>query len=67
MEDQIIDEDGVIIDSRTFHLSFNEDIKVEYHLDNSCLEISINDGDAFFSMINYYHYDDVNVVVNNLK
>ena len=67
MEVQSIDEDGVIIDSRTFHLSFNEEIKVEYHLDNSCLEISINDGDAFFSMINYYHYDDVNVVVNNLK
>ena len=48
----IVDDDNNPIDERYFYLKDMESIDIEYVYDRSCVELSFQNGDVFFSMLN---------------
>ncbi len=52
MDVDIVDDENNPIDERYFYLKDMESIDIEYVYDRSCVELSFQNGDVFFSMLN---------------
>ena len=52
MDEAIVDDDNVPIQERHFHLKDVENLIIDYSYDNSCVEMSFQEGEAFVSMLN---------------
>ena len=50
---------------KKIHVKVPNKIKIEYSYDNSCVELSINDGSLFASLLNIKH-GDCNIETENI-
>ena len=59
----IVKENGDVLDHKVVHQELPDTIKVEISYDNTCVEISINDGLLFASMLNVGH-NNSNILIH---
>ena len=67
MEQSIIDGWGELLDTRYFHLNKMEYVDIEYSYDNSCVELSFNNGEIFASLLNIKKGSEANISSSGLK
>ena len=60
---EIVKESGEVLDHKVIHQELPNEIKVEISYDHTCVEISINDGLVFASLLNVGH-NDSNIVIH---
>ncbi len=62
---EIVNEKGKKMNHKRIHVKVPNKIKIEYSYDNSCVELSINDGSLFASLLNIKH-GDYNIETENI-
>ena len=67
MDENIIDGGGKPVDKRFFYLNKMEYVDIEYSYDNSCIEMSFNEGEVFVSLVNIKKGSEVIIHTSGLK
>ena len=65
MDEPIFFQDGTLRQTRTFDLSLKNQVTLEYCIDRSCAEISLNEGEASFSLRIYGYSDSDEVKISS--
>ena len=65
MDEPIRFQDGTLRQKRTFDLSLKNRVTLEYCIDRSCAEISLNEGEVSFSLRIYGYSDSDEVKISS--